>query len=61
MDEMLSSDLAFRDFLVTRQPWKVRMESPDRVRWPRKRLAQFLYEEETEQMRGVLVRTKGDL
>lgn len=50
----LSSDLAFADFLNTRKPWKVRMESPDRDKWSRRRLERELYESETTRLRAVL-------
>lgn len=52
--EQLSSDIAFAEFLATRRVWKVRMESPDRVKWSTRRLARELYDGETERLRGVL-------
>jgi hypothetical protein len=54
LNEVLSSDLAFADFLNTRKAWKVRMESPERDKWSRRRLARELYESETIRLRTVL-------
>lgn len=50
----LSSDIAFTEFLASRKGWRVRMESPDRVKWSRARLARELYESETDRLRAVL-------